>query len=138
MAGSFSDFLENELLDHVFGGAAYTAPTTLYIALCTADPTDSGTGSSITEPSGNGYSRTSVTANSTNFPASSGGAIANGTVIDCGTASGGSWGTITHIAICDASSAGNVIAHADLDASKVIADGDSFEIAIGDLDITLA
>lgn len=136
--GSFSNFLENEILDHVFGGAAYTAPATLYLCACTVTVTDSMTGATITEPIGNGYAREAVTANVTNFPAASGGAIANGTLIDFGTATGGSWGTITDIAICDAATNGNLIAYAALSASKTVADGDSLQIAIGDLDITLA
>ena len=32
MAG-FSDYLEDKVLDHVFGGVAYTAPTT-HMLLC--------------------------------------------------------------------------------------------------------
>lgn len=32
MAG-FSDYLEKKLLDHVFGGSAYTSPATLYFGL---------------------------------------------------------------------------------------------------------
>ena len=43
MAG-FSDYLETKVLDHVFGGTAYTAPSTLYISLYTAAPTDSTSG----------------------------------------------------------------------------------------------
>jgi hypothetical protein len=70
--GSFSNYLENELLDHVFGAAAYSAPATLYVGLSTADPTDDDSG--LAEPSGNGYARVAVTNNATNFPAASGGA----------------------------------------------------------------
>lgn len=136
MAGSFSNYLEDELLDHVFGGADYTRPATLYIALCTADPTDAGTGSSITEPSGNNYARVAVTNNATNFPASSSGAKSNGTAVTFPQASG-SWGTVTHFAICDASSAGNMLGHGDLTVSKAVSSGDTPSFAIGDLDITL-
>ena len=53
MAG-FSDYLEDKVLDHVFGGTAYTAPSTLYVALYTVAPTDTGGG---TEVLGRGYSR---------------------------------------------------------------------------------
>jgi hypothetical protein len=56
MAG-FSDYLEDKVLDHVFGGNAYTAPTTLYVALYTVAPTDTGGG---TEVSGGAYARQSV------------------------------------------------------------------------------
>lgn len=133
--GSFTDFLENELLDHVFGGAAYTAPATLHVGLSTTTITDAG--GNITEPSGNGYARVSVTNNATNFPAASGGAKANGTAIDFGSASGGAWGTVTDFFIADASSGGNILGYGALSASKTIADGDSANFPIGDLDITL-
>lgn len=134
MAGSFSDFLELELLDHVFGNASYSAPATLYIALSTTTPVDAG--SNFTEPSGNNYSRASVTNNGTNFPAAAAGAKANGTAITFATASG-SWGTVTHFGIYDASSAGNLLAWGSLGTSKSIASGDTASFAIGDLDITL-
>jgi hypothetical protein len=39
MAG-FSDYLEDKVLDHVFGGVAYTAPTTHYVALYTVAPSN--------------------------------------------------------------------------------------------------
>jgi len=38
MPGSLSDFLENELLDHVLKTGAYAVPTNIYVALSTADP----------------------------------------------------------------------------------------------------
>lgn len=130
---SFSDFLENELLDHVFGAAAYTAPGTIYVAAYTAAPTDAGGG---TEVSGGSYARVSVTNNATNFPAASGGAKANGTAITFPTASG-SWGTVVAIGLLDASSGGNLLGWDDF-TGVAIASGDVLEIPIGDLDITLS
>lgn len=132
--GSFSDFLEDELLDHVFGNASYTAPASTYIALSTADPLDTGAG--LTEPVGNGYARVNFTNNATNWPAASGGAKSNGTAITFATATG-SWGTVTHVAIMDASSGGNMLAHDDLTTSKAITTDDTASFPVGDLDITL-
>lgn len=130
--GSFSDYLELELLDHVFGAAAYTAPATLYAAAYTSTPSDSGGG---TEVSGTNYSRVAITNNATNFPAASGGAKSNGTAITFPTA-GGSWGTVTAIGLLDASSGGNLIAWDDF-TGVAITTNDVLEVAIGDLDITL-
>jgi len=137
MAGSASDFLELELLDHVLGNAAYTAPATTYIALATAAITDADTGSTITEPIGNGYARVAFTNNATNWPVAAAGAKANGVAITFATASGGNWGTVTHFAILDALTLGNMLLWGDLTVSKVINDGDTAEFAIGDLDVTL-
>lgn len=133
MAGSFSDFLENELLDHVFGAAAYTAPGTLHIALFTAAPTDAGGGTEVT---GGSYARAAVTNNATNFPAASGGAKSNGTAITFATATA-SWGTVVAMGIFDASSGGNLLAWADLTANKTVDNGDTASFAVNDLDITL-
>ena len=46
MAG-FSDYLEDKVLEHVFGGNAYTAPGTHYVALYTVAPTDTGGGTEV-------------------------------------------------------------------------------------------
>lgn len=135
MAGSFSDFLELELLDHVFGAAAYTAPVTLYVALYTAAPSDSGGGTEVT---GGSYARVAVTNNATNFPAASGGAKSNGTAITF-PAPTANWGTVVALAILDAASGGNFLAWADLTTNRVINNGDGApKFAIGDLDLTLA
>lgn len=132
MAGSKSNFLELELLDHVLGNAAYTAPGTVYVALYTAAPSDAGGG---TEVSGTSYARVAVTNNATNWPAASGGAKANGTEITFPEA-GGDWGTVVAFAILDAATVGNFLYWADLTASKTINSGDTAKFAVGDLDVT--
>jgi hypothetical protein len=70
--------LENKMLGHLFG-TAYTAPTTVYMALSTTTPTDAG--GNVTEPSGNGYARVAIGNNSTNWNAASGGTVTNKTAI---------------------------------------------------------
>jgi len=56
--GSFSDYLELELLDHVFKTGAYTQPSNLYIALCKSTVEEDDTGSTLpTEVSGGSYAR---------------------------------------------------------------------------------
>jgi len=134
MAGSFSDYLEDEVLDHVFGGATYTPPATLYAQAYTATPSDSGGGTQITT---NGHARVAITNNLTNFPAASGGAKSNGTAITWGAASGGSWGDVAAVGFFDASSGGNLIGWSDVPAAKTIDDGDVLFIPVGALTITL-
>lgn len=133
MAGSFSDFLENELLDHVFGNAAYSAPATLYIALYTDAPTDAGGGTEVT---GGSYARKDVTNNATNFPAASGGTKSNDTVITFVQATA-DWGNIVAFGIFDASSGGNLLAWGDLTDPKNVDNGDTASFAVGAIDITL-
>ena len=127
---AMSDYLENKFLDHFLGTASTSAPAAVYIGLHTADPTDAGTGAEV---SGFNYSRQSVS-----FGASSGGTASNDAAVEFPAANGGSWGTITHIGIYDASSAGNLLFHSALTTSKTIADGDIFKVAVSGIDITAA
>ena len=124
---SFTNFLETEILDHVFAGAAYSAPSQHYLGLFTAAPGEAGGG---TELSGSAYVRKAV-----NF-ATSGATTSNNAAVEFPTATG-SWGTVTHVGVFDAASSGNLMAYATLSSSKAIATGDVFRVPSGDLDITL-
>ena len=130
--GQFSDYTENKVLDHVLLTSAFTAPTNLYLALCTADPTDAGTGSTIVEPSGLGYAR--VSCNSS-FSAAAARAITNDVAIQFPEASG-AWGALTHWALCDASTAGNMLAYGALTTPRSPKSGDDPVVSIGELDIS--
>lgn len=126
---SFSNYLETKVLDHVFGGTAYTAPSTLYVALFTADPTDANSGTEVTTV-GTAYARQTVTFTT------SGATTSNDSAVEYATATS-NYGTVSHIGIYDASTGGNLLAHASLTSSKTIETGDVFRIPAGDLDITL-
>ena len=130
MAG-FSDYLEDKVLDHVFGGNAYSAPSTLYVALYTVAPTDTGGG---TEVSGGGYVRKTATFNvsGTNPTTAS-----NASAVEYPTATA-NYGTVVAVGIFDALSSGNLLAYANLTTSKVVSTGDVFRFNTGDLDVTLA
>jgi hypothetical protein len=130
MAGSFTDYLEDKILKHVFTNTAYTSPTTVYVGLFTVAPSDTGGG---TEVSGSGYARKSAA-----FTVSGTGTLAtNSSAIEFDAATG-SWGTIVAIAVFDALTTGNMLAFADLTTSKAISSGDVLRIPTGDLDITLS
>ena len=133
MAGSLSDFAENEILDHLLSAATYTAPATLYLAVFTAAPTDAGGGTEVT---GGSYARLAVTNDATNFPAAVAGAKSNGVALTMVTASA-NWGTIVAYALFDASSAGNMIGWADLSSSVIINNGDTLRFAAGALTYSL-
>lgn len=125
-----SNFLENELYDHVVRNAAYTAPATVYLALFTAvTDAEAGTG---TEVSAGGYARQAAAFGApTNVAGSNSGAITFGPLSGSGT--------VTHAALFDASSAGNAMtAIKALVASKTWADGDSIQFPAGDVDFSLA
>lgn len=124
---SFSNYLETELLDHVFTNSAYTAPSTLYLALFTGAPGEAGGG---TEVSGSGYARQTAAFTVSGNTATNSGAIEFPTAT-------GSYGTVSHVGVFDASSSGNLLCYAALSASKAIESGDVFRVPAGDLDITL-
>ena len=125
----FSNFLENALINATLRATTYTSPATVYVSLYTSDPTDADSG---TEVSGGSYARTSAA-----FDAPSNGVTQNTSDVTFPTATA-SWGTVTHVAIHDASSAGNMLFHTPLDTSKTIDSGDIFKITAGNLTVTLA
>lgn len=124
-----SNYLENALINATLRNTSYTSPATVYLALYTSDPTDADTGTEVT---GNAYVRQSIT-----FGAPSNGVSTNSAAIEFPQATG-SWGTVAYIGIRDASTSGNLLFHSPLDASKTIATGDVFRVAIGSLSVTFA
>ena len=133
-----ADFLENELLDHVLKGLAYTAPVTVGLALYTDVTTDAGGGTEV--PNANGYARLEVEgATGRTFSVAAAGTTDNDQEWSFAAASGGNWGTVLNVAIVDNITwgAGNFLFHGALSVSKQIDDGDTFKFAVGDLDVTL-
>lgn len=131
-----SDYLENKVLDHVLKNTAYTSPSTVYLGLFKNDSTNAAanleSGVLTDEVSGGAYTRKAITF----ATASAGASASNATVqFDAATAD---WGTVTHIAILDASTSGNVLFWGALTASKVVSTGDTFQVSSGNLTITLA
>ena len=124
-----SNYLEGKLIEHVLRNTAYTSPSTVHLSLHTANPAEDASGAEV---SGNGYSRQAIT-----FGAHSDGACANSSE-ETFTASGGSFGTVSHFGIFDASSSGNLLYYGALTASKAVADGDSLKFAVGSITITEA
>lgn len=119
-----SDYLENKLLDHVLRGTSYSSPTTVFVGLYTSDPGDDNSG---TECTGGAYARRqlSVTTATAGIVTSSADVIFPQAT--------GSWGTISHIGLLDAVTAGNLLMHTPLTTSKTIDTGDIFKIASGSL-----
>lgn len=136
---ALSNYLENALMEEVFNGHAFTPPAT-YVSLFTTDPTDAGGG---TEVSGGAYARKLVNVAGGAAPAwndaavdGTGYLVDNAGVITFTTATA-SWGTVSHFGIHDASTAGNLLFHGALTASKAVGDGDTFTFPVGDLDLKL-
>ena len=124
-----SNYLENGLLNAVLRSTSYTSPATVYVGLYTSDPGEGNTG---TEVSGGSYARKSAT-----FGAPSNGVCTNSAAVEFDQATA-SWGTISHVALLDAITSGNLLFYTDITTSKTIESGDIFKIAAGSLSVTLA
>lgn len=132
---AMSDYLENKLIDHVFRGVAYTAPTNLYIGLLTAAPSDTGGGTEVSTTS-TGYGRVTVAASVSTWAATNGattttnpssgttGTTSNNAAITFGVPTA-TWGSITHFGIYDAATAGNLLFWGALTTAKTVNNGDA-------------
>lgn len=129
---AMSDYLENKIIDWLVRGQAFTPPATVYISLHTAAPSDATGG---TEVSGGSYARVAVASSLANWAGTQAAASTtassgtSGTTSNNGTitfpAPTANWGTITHIGIYDASSAGNLLFWGALSTSKTVNNGDA-------------
>lgn len=125
---AISNYAENLMLNWLLTAGAATRPTAWYIALHTADPGEAGGGAEV---SGGAYARVAAT-----FSAAASGATSNSGVVTFPTATA-SWGTVTHMAIWDALTAGNMLMYAALDVSAAIGTGTTYTFAAGNIDAAL-
>lgn len=133
---ALTDFLENELIKHIFRTGSFTKPTVLAVGLFTAAPGESGGG---TEVSGGSYARVQLNPLDANWAATAGG---NGTTSNSVAitfpAPTANWGVVTHFGIFDAVSAGNLLIYAALTVQKTINNGDAApSFAIGALTVQI-
>ena len=142
---AMSDYLENKIVDQLFRGQTAPTTSTLYVALLTAAPSDSGGG---TEVSGGAYARVAVTSSLTNWAGTqsagsttassgTGGQTSNNIAITFPTPSA-TWGTATHFGIYDASTGGNLLFHGALSIAKTINESDTVTFPVGTLSVTFA
>lgn len=133
---AMSNYLEDALIG-VLRGTSITAPANFYVALFTTATDDASGG---TEVSGNNYARVAISAASGSWAASSGGngVTSNVSAVTFPTSTG-SWGTVTHWALYDASSGGNRWIHGALTSSQAItASGITASFSAGQISITFA
>ena len=124
----FTNYLEDKLLDHVLRNVTYTSPTTCFLGLFTAAPTDTTSG---TEVSGNSYARQPLTVT-----AASDGVVTSSGDVTFPQATG-NWGTISHVGILDALTSGNLLMYTPLNTAKTIETGDILKVSSGNLTVVL-
>jgi hypothetical protein len=131
---AMSNYLEGEIIKHIFRSGTFSKPTVLAMALFTGSPTDED---SATEISGNGYGRAQLNPADANWdpPSSGDGMTLNLATITFPTPTG-SWGTVTHFGIYDSPSAGNLLFWGALGDDRTITTGDSVSFSIGQLGIS--
>lgn len=119
---------EQSILDVYFRAA--TAPS-LYIALLTADPGETGTLAGMSENAGTGYARIQLNRNGTDFPtlALDGGDYKVTAIAKVFTA-GGTWSACTHMAIVTAATgtSGVLIAVQALGATRSLINTDTLSV----------
>ena len=134
---NLSTYFKNKIIDHLLRNQAFTPPTTVYVALFTAN-TGMESNSPSAELSGGAYVRKAIS-----LVAASGGATENSAELDFGVASA-DWGTITHVAIVDHltnttwGTNVNVLMFGALTVAKTVSNGDGFKILSGELDISFS
>lgn len=124
--GSFAVGECNKMLDALVGRSTYTANAAFYVKLHLGDPGAAGANNAATETT-----RQAVTFGA----AASSGAISNTAAITWTNVSTSE--TYTHVSFWTASSGGTFLGADDLSSSAAVTAGDTFQIAIGDLDLTL-
>lgn len=131
-----SNYLENKVLDHVLTATTYTQPAARYLGLFTntggSAATNLESGILTDEVSGGSYARQAVS-----FAAASNGTSATNATVTFPAASA-NWGTITHVAVMDAASGGNVLFWGAVTTAKTIETGDTFQVSSGNLTVSLA
>ncbi len=124
-----TDYLEDKIRGHVLQHTAYTSPAAVYAGLFSSATDDTGGG---TEATGGSYGRQAVAFAS---GASGTGAAESSAVVTFSNMPAGTW---THLALFDASSAGNMLLHGALSGPKTTGTGDDLVIEAGDIDVVFA
>lgn len=119
-----SAYLRSKVAKLLANQQSFSAPSNLYLAIYSSDPTINNTG---TEAAGGSYARQQLS-----FAAESNGTIQSNTS-ESFTMPAGTW---THWGILDASTSGNLLYFGAFDISITTAGGGTIPIASGDISIT--
>jgi len=127
---NLSDYLKNHIINHMLRNQAFTPPSALYLALFTAAPTAAGGGTEVT---GGSYARQAIVLTA---PVTAGVTDNNADIVF--PTPSANWGTITHGAVFDASTAGNMLLFGSLVQARTVATGSPFKVLDGEFDFSLS
>ena len=123
---SATSYLQKKLADLITGNDVYVSPT-LYLALFTADPGESG--SQTSEITGGSYARITLAGKMTAADATTG--ISTNSVVLNFPVATADWGTVAFVAIMDALSVGNMLTSGAASTPKTITSGQMFQLPAG-------
>jgi len=132
----FSEYAIKKILDHATGKAAWTMPADVYVALFNGDPL--GAGTELADPPATDYARELMADTDWNAAAfaSPTGTSSNATDTDFGIA-GSAWGTVSHYAVYDDPTAGNMLWSGPLEVTRSIQLNDPVKFPAGELKVRL-
>lgn len=132
VGAAYSNYLGDLILNKLFGGAPFGGLSSYRLALSTSDPLPDGSG--LNEPSG-GYSRQEITLTQTSNT-SLGIVVSNSNAAVFGPATV-DWGNITHAAIFDAPTGGNIYAYGPVAVQRNVVTGDSYAVPANSVAMTI-
>lgn len=121
-----TNHMESLVLTGLLNGTSITLSNAKpYIGLLTSAPTDSGGGNEL---AGGGYARVQVgSSGQGDFSVSAEGSASNGAEFKWADATA-DWGTVTHVAVYDSATGGNMLLYGTLNSSVNVTSGDIFKI----------
>lgn len=138
----FSNYTETNIVQTTLRGEPFPAPTSVYIALFTADPTDANvTANEVQVAAWPAYVRRDAAdgaAIATGWTAPADGVSSNAKAVTFPANNGAGSVTVTHVGLYDAATGGNLLYHAALTSSKTLLVGDVLSFGIGSITVTVA
>lgn len=128
MSTNMSTYLADKLLRHALMRDYYNPPATLYLALFTTPVGIDGSGDEVT---GGSYARVAIPFGSVET-----GVAQNSTSVSIAAATA-DWGRVTHWAVYDALTGGNLMVFGELNVTREGDTGNSFIAPIGNFKVSM-
>ena len=141
---AMTDYLEGQVITHLFRTGTLTKPAEIANSLASADPGEGATGASHNELTSTGsYARIARDPLDANWTAAASGTTDNAAAITFATATANWSSTVTHTTLLDESTtltsgtAANVWFKGALTVSKTVSNGDVFQFPTGNFDVQI-
>lgn len=133
MAGGKSDYFEDLIIEYVLGDSETLQKwDILYVAVTTEYISDSDTGETLDEPSGNGYGRVPITSSSDYWVKRTGGERRNLHPIEFPRATG-DWSFVRGFALCTEATGGEILWHGNVFPARFVHTDDILRFDVEDL-----